>query len=152
MLETDQTPRPIAPGPPLLTAWRQVETFLARPLAAKRFGGSSSGKSQSIQARGRMNSASTNDLRLRPSTPKGLPTKAPSAPRADDSPSAPAATPHQRLSTARVGFATIVSMTVPPLTSLTPLRMSPRGATVSNSQISSPDFIFATKLFHSRFR
>jgi hypothetical protein len=25
--------------PPLLTAWRQVETLLARPLAAKRFGG-----------------------------------------------------------------------------------------------------------------
>jgi hypothetical protein len=46
MLETDQTPRPIAPGPPLLTAWRQVETLFARPLAAKRFGGWSSGKSQ----------------------------------------------------------------------------------------------------------
>ena len=46
MLTTDRTLRPIAPGPRLLTAWRQVETLSGRPSVQKRFGGWSSGKSR----------------------------------------------------------------------------------------------------------
>ena len=45
-LKTGRTPSSIAPGPPLLMAWRQVETLVGRPSAPNRFGGWSSEKSQ----------------------------------------------------------------------------------------------------------
>jgi len=47
MLKTEQTPRPIALGSPLLTAWRQVETiFFWATIRPEPFRGWSSGKSR----------------------------------------------------------------------------------------------------------